>query len=154
MSPVPVLAPLPGTVVGLQDVPDPVFAQAMVGPGLAIEPAADAQRLTATAPITGTVVKAMPHAFVIAHDSGTAVLVHVGIDTVKLEGEGFTVSVAKGDHVAVGDPVVECDVAFIRSRDLSACCPVVVLDAAADRLSDLRAPGSRVTPDQALFSVL
>lgn len=96
MSTVSVLAPLPGTVLDLQEVPDPVFAQAMVGPGLAIEPPRDAQRITVTAPITGTVVKAMPHAFVIMHESGNAVLVHVGIDTVHLKGEGFTVSVAKG----------------------------------------------------------
>lgn len=154
MSPLPVLAPLPGTVIALQDVPDPVFARAMVGPGLAIEPAADAQQLTATAPVTGTVVKAMPHAFVIAHESGTAVLVHVGIDTVNLEGEGFTVTAATGAHVTAGDPVVECDVAFIRSRDLSACCPVVVLDVAAEQLADLRASGSRVMSGEAVFRVL
>ncbi|MEX3509930.1 PTS glucose transporter subunit IIA [Kocuria carniphila] len=154
MSTVSVLAPLPGTVLDLQEVPDPVFAQAMVGPGLAIEPPRDAQRITVTAPITGTVVKAMPHAFVIMHESGNAVLVHVGIDTVHLKGEGFTVSVAKGDMLQAGDPVVECDVAFIRSRDLSACCPVVVLDAQADQLTDLHASGASVTSGDVLFRVL
>ena len=88
------------------------------------------------------------------HESGNAVLVHVGIDTVHLKGEGFTVSVAKGDMLQAGDPVVECDVAFIRSRDLSACCPVVVLDAQADQLTDLHASGASVTSGDVLFRVL
>ena len=154
MSSVPVLAPLTGTVLELKDVPDPVFAQALVGPGLAIEPPKDAQHITVTAPVAGAVVKVMPHAFVIMHESGNAVLVHVGIDTVNLKGEGFTVSAAKGDQVKAGDPMVECDVAFIRSRNLSPCCPVVVLDAKADQLTDLHPSGASVTSGDVLFGVL
>lgn len=154
MSSPSVLSPFSGTVLELKDVPDPVFAHAMVGPGLAIEPPEEAQRITVVAPVSGTAVKVMPHAFVIMHESGNAVLVHVGIDTVNLNGEGFTVSTAKGDKVQAGDPVVECDVALIRSHDLSACCPVVVLDAKADQLSDLRAAGVSVLSGDVLFSVL
>ena len=80
-SRVDVLAPCPGTVVAMSDVPDPVFAEEMVGPGVAIEP--DPGPTTVVSPIAGTVVKVMPHAFVVLGD-GVGVLVHLGIDTVKL----------------------------------------------------------------------
>ena len=150
MSAAPVLAPLSGRVLPLSEVPDPVFAQAMVGPGLAIEPAADAATVTTVAPVAGKVVKVMPHAFVVLHESGRAVLVHVGIDTVKLEGEGFTVRAAKGDRVRAGDPMVECDVALVRSRGLSACCPVVVLDADPEQLGELLVEREITTGEQLL----
>ena len=150
MSAVPVLAPLSGRVVPLSDVPDPVFAQAMVGPGLAIEPAPDAAVVTAIAPVTGKVVKVMPHAYVVLHESGRAVLVHVGIDTVKLEGEGFTVRAAKGDRVQAGDPMVECDVALVRAKGLSACCPVVVLDTEPEQLGELLVERDITTGEQLL----
>ena len=153
MSPVPVLAPLSGWVLPLSEVPDPVFAQALVGPGLAIEPAPDTAVITAVAPVTGKVIKVMPHAYVVLHGSGRAVLVHVGIDTVNLEGEGFTVRAAKGDSVRAGDPMVECDIALVRSKGLSACCPVVVLDAKPEHLGELRAELDVVSGEQLLTLV-
>jgi glucose-specific phosphotransferase system IIA component len=94
-----VLAPLPGRVVALADVPDPVFAQQMVGSGVAIEPARGQGPLTVVAPISGKILKLHPHAFVIFGEKATGVLVHIGIDTVKLEGDGFTLIAAEGDTV-------------------------------------------------------
>ena len=127
-----VLAPLPCRVFALADVPDPVFAQQMVGSGVALEPARDQGHLTVVAPIAGKILKLHPHAFVIFGEKATGVLVHIGIDTVKLEGKGFTLIAAEGDTVAAGDPVVSFDPAFIDTTGYSAICPVVVMDSKPD----------------------
>lgn len=127
-----VLAPVPGRAIDLADVPDPVFAGGMVGPGRAVDP--DRGPLTAVAPVAGTVVKAHPHAFVIVTAEGRGLLVHLGIDTVELRGEGFELQVAEGAQVAAGQPVVRWDSAAVEAGGRSPCCPVVALDAAADAL--------------------
>jgi glucose-specific phosphotransferase system IIA component len=147
-----VVSPLPGVVLPLSEVPDPVFAQSLVGDGAAVMPDGDAGVLTAVAPIAGRVVKVMPHAYIVQHASGPAVLVHVGIDTVRLLGEGFTVRAAKGDEVSAGDPMVDVDVALLRSRDLSPCCPVVVLDSKQGTVS-VSGAGAVVQAGQPLFSL-
>jgi PTS system glucose-specific IIA component len=82
-----VLSPVSGTSHEVSDVPDPVFASGMVGPGLAIEPDRSVQ--TAVSPIAGRLAKLHPHAFLVVSASGPAVLVHLGIDTVHLHGAGF-----------------------------------------------------------------
>ena len=129
-----VAAPLAGAVTPLSDVPDPVFAEALVGPGVAIHP--DDEALVAVAPVAGRLVKLKPHAFVAVGDGGRAVLVHLGIDTVKLGGEGFTVLASEGQEVAAGDPVVRWDPLGVAQRGMSAVCPVVALDASADLIAD------------------
>lgn len=133
-----VLAPVPGRAVDLAAVPDPVFSGGMVGPGRAVDP--DRGALTAVAPVTGTVVKAHPHAFVVVTGDGRGVLVHLGIDTVELKGAGFELLVAEGSQVWAGDPVVRWDAAAVESGGRSPSCPVVALDASADAL-DLRPEG-------------
>jgi PTS system N-acetylglucosamine-specific IIA component len=125
-----VLAPVPGRAVALDTVPDPVFAGGMVGPGCAVDP--DRGPLTAVAPVSGTVVKAHPHAFVVVADGGRGVLVHLGIDTVELGGAGFELLVAEGEQVAAGQPVVRWDAAAVETGGRSPLCPVVALDAPAD----------------------
>ncbi|MBP2706005.1 PTS glucose transporter subunit IIA [Microbispora sp. RL4-1S] len=124
-----VLAPVAGTAVGLTAVPDPVFSQLMVGPGTAIDPRREPGE--AVAPIDGTIVKLHPHAFVVVGDDGRGVLVHLGIDTVQLKGEGFTLLAAEGDRVEAGRPVVAWDPAAVEAGGRSPVCPVVALDAAA-----------------------
>jgi PTS system N-acetylglucosamine-specific IIA component len=124
-----VAAPMPGTVVPMAEVPDPVFAEGLVGPGAAISPDPDAYLVTA--PVGGTLVKVKPHAFVVVSQPGYAVLVHLGIDTVRLDGTGFTVLAAEGTAVMAGDPVVRWDPAAVAARGLSVTCPVVALDAPA-----------------------
>ena len=153
MSPagIDVCAPLAGTVVGLADVPDPVFAGQLVGAGVAVEPGQETGPVAVTAPIAGTLVKAHPHAFIVAHESGVAVLVHVGIDTVRLAGEGFERHVAEGDTVAAGTPVVTYDPAAVRGQGLSAITPVVVLDSAPDSVAGLRT-GHAVTAGEPLYT--
>jgi PTS system glucose-specific IIA component len=130
-----VQSPVPGKTVPMTDVPDPVFAQAMVGPGLAVQPAGGRQ--DAVAPVDGTVVTLHPHAFVVATEDGRAVLVHLGIDTVKQKGEGFTLRVVKGESVRAGQPLVEWDPDAVAAAGYSAVVPVVALDAPAEALSGL-----------------
>ena len=89
-----VLAPVKGRAVPMEQVPDPVFAQLMAGPGAAVDPPREV--VDAVAPVSGKVFKLYPHAFVILTAEGVGVLVHLGIDTVQLKGEGFTTHVARG----------------------------------------------------------
>ncbi|MGK3958236.1 PTS sugar transporter subunit IIA [Arthrobacter sp. R4] len=147
-----VASPLPGRLIPLSEVPDPVFAKGLVGGGAAVIPDDDAGVVTAVAPLDGKVVKVMPHAYIVQHASGPAVLVHVGIDTVGLKGEGFTVIAQKGDQVRAGDPMITVDVALVRSKDLSMCSPVVILDSAADAIEP-PATGGRVEAGAHLFDL-
>ncbi|ACZ32203.1 PTS system, glucose subfamily, IIA subunit [Xylanimonas cellulosilytica DSM 15894] len=147
-----VRAPVAGTVVAVADIPDPVFAAALVGPGSALAPDPVAGR-TAVAPIAGVVVKLHPHAFVVAADDGRAVLVHLGIDTVELHGDGFTLHVAEGDRVEAGQPVVDWDPAAVEAGGRSPVVPVVVLDAEPSELRALAPAGTTLTPSDPLFSV-
>lgn len=143
-----VASPVSGRVVPLADVPDPVFAQAMVGPGIAVEP--DRVAAEVVSPVDGTVVTLHPHAFVVATGDGAAVLVHLGIDTVKLKGEGFTLHVVKGEAVRAGQPVVTWDPAEIEAAGYSPICPVIALDAGAEALLDQA--GGPVAAGDGLFS--
>ena len=147
-----VASPLPGRLIPLSEVPDPVFAKGLVGGGAAVIPDDDAGVVTAVAPLDGKVVKVMPHAFIVQHASGPAVLVHVGIDTVGLKGEGFTVIAHKGDLVRAGDPMITVDVSLVRSKELSMCSPVVILDSAADAI-EAPASGGRVEAGAHLFDL-
>lgn len=140
MSPMRVGSPVAGTVVALTEVPDPVFSDAMVGPGLAVQPS-DVDEVDAVSPVDGTVVSLHPHAFVVSTDSGRAVLVHLGIDTVKRNGAGFTLRVAKGDTVRAGQPVIGWRPAEFAAAGFATVCPVIALDGTADAIGNLRAPG-------------
>ncbi|MDT7590018.1 MAG: sugar system component [Pseudonocardiales bacterium] len=144
-------APLAGTLTAITDVPDPVFAGQLVGSGAAVEPPADAGPLDVVSPIDGQLVKVHPHAFIVVAPGGTGILVHLGIDTVKLEGEGFTLHAAEGDQVRAGTRIVTFNPAVARGRGLSASCPVVVLDSEPDSVPDL-AYGAQVQPGDLLFS--
>jgi sugar PTS system EIIA component len=141
-----VLSPVPGRVIELAEVPDPIFAQAMVGPGLAVDPDRGAP-VTAVAPVAGRLVKLHPHAFVLQTDDGAGVLTHLGIDTVQLAGEGFELHVAEGDTVAAGDPVVTWDPAAVEAGGRSPVVPVIALEATPGQLSGQRAPGPAGTAD-------
>ncbi|MET9069889.1 PTS sugar transporter subunit IIA [Streptosporangium sandarakinum] len=130
-----VMAPVTGTAVDLDAVPDPVFSKGLVGPGMAVEPERTAGR--AVSPITGTIVKLHPHAFVVVGDDGRGVLVHLGIDTVQLRGEGFETLAAEGDRVGAGQPVVAWDPARVAAGGRSPVCAVVALDAPAEAVTTL-----------------
>ena len=137
-----VLSPVTGTAMSLETVPDPVFSQSMVGPGLAVHPEPGEEggqeaRQEALAPISGTLTKLHPHAFVVmAPNGGRSVLVHLGIDTVQLAGEGFTLLVSEGAEVTAGTPVIEWSPGLVASLGKPSVVPVVALDARADTLSE------------------
>jgi glucose-specific phosphotransferase system IIA component len=143
-----VVAPVRGRVIGLAAVPDPVFAQQIVGSGVAIDP--ERGPGTAVAPVAGRLLKLHPHAFVVLTAAGQGVLVHLGIDTVQLDGEGFELVAAEGDELVAGDPVVRWDPAAIEVGGRSPIVPVVVMDTAADTIS-VAAVGSVVDVGDPLF---
>ncbi len=115
--------PVDGTVMPLSEVPDPVFAQEMMGPGFAIDPDGG----TICSPVTGRVASVFPtkHAVGLESDSGTEILIHVGLDTVKLGGEGFDLLVEDGQRVQQGDPLLQVDFDYIRANAPSAVTPVI-----------------------------
>ena len=130
-----VLAPVPGTAVDLARVPDPVFSAGMVGPGAAVDPVRGPGRVLA--PVSGRLAKLHPHAFIVVTGDGRGILVHLGIDTVRLRGEGFRPMAAEGDRLAAGQPVVAWDPAVIQAGGWSPVCPVVALDAPRDAVTVL-----------------
>ena len=129
-----IAAPITGTVIPLTEVPDPVFAKALVGPGAAIDPG-EAATLTVTAPVAGKVTSLKPHAFVISHRPDQGVLVHLGIDTVHLKGAGFTLRAEAGQQVDAGEEIVVWDLAAAREAEKSVVVPVVVLEADVEDLT-------------------
>ena len=118
-------SPMAGTTVALSDVADEAFAAGALGPGIAVSPAAGA---VVVAPCDGKVSVAFPtgHAYGIKSASGIQVLIHIGMDTVKLEGRGFTPRVAKGDVVKRGNVLAEVDWDVIREAGYDTITPMVV----------------------------
>ncbi|WP_371164485.1 glucose PTS transporter subunit IIA [Buchananella felis] len=123
-----VTAPLAGAVVPLDQVKDQTFAKGVLGPGIAIEPAGG----VVVAPFDGEVKVAFPtgHAYGLKSASGVEVLIHIGMDTVSLNGKGFTPRVSKGDLVRRGDVLAEVDWAAIQAAGLETITPVVISNAA------------------------
>lgn len=126
MSNTSVRAPIEGRAVALHDVPDPVFSQGMVGYGAAIDPPRSV--VDAVAPVSGKILKLLPHAYIVMTPESVGILVHLGLDTVRLKGEGFTVHVSQGDDVTSGQVVVTYDVPSVEANGLNPIVPVVVMD--------------------------
>jgi len=137
-------------VLALADAPDPVFASEMVGPGVAIDP--DPGEVTVVSPIAGKVVKVHPHAFVVLGSDGVGILVHLGINTVRLEGAGFEVLATQGSTVQAGDPMVRWDPSTISGEDISTVVPVVAMDRPKGSVP-APAEGARATVGELLFTV-
>ncbi len=127
------VAPLSGVIVSLDDVPDPVFAQRMVGDGLAIDPTSE----TLQAPCAGTVIQAHPagHALTIRSQDGLEVLLHVGIDTVKLKGEGFEALVEVGQAVEAGQNLIRFSADILARQAKSLLSMLVITN--SDRIGRL-----------------
>src|SRR5579859_2754482 len=123
MAKIEVLAPLDGTVVDLESVPDEVFAQKMAGDGVAIDPSGQ----LAVAPVAGELVKLFPggHAFGISSAGDVELIVHLGLDTIELKGQGFENIATEGQVVHAGNPIVRFDRAAIERLGKVMLSPVV-----------------------------
>jgi len=125
-----VTAPFSGTLVPLSEVPDETFASGVLGEGIAIEPSDG----LFCSPVDGTVetIAETKHAIGFAADNGLEILVHVGLETVSLNGEGFEILVKEGDRVKAGQPVAKADLALIRERGLKTITSLVLTGGADD----------------------
>lgn len=119
-----VLSPLSGRAVALESVPDATFAQGVLGQGAAIEPSEG--RVTAPADGTVSTIFDTHHAGGLALDNGAELLIHIGINTVELNGEGFTAHVSEGDRVTRGQTLITFDKEFIASKGYNTITPVIV----------------------------
>lgn len=118
-------SPLTGAVIALAEVPDEAFSAGSMGPGFAVEP--EEGRLVA--PFAGTVVHVMEkskHAVMLEHDCGVQVLIHIGMNTVSLKGEGFKLHIENGQRVKEGQLLIEFDIALIKQAGLPLITPVIV----------------------------
>lgn len=143
-------SPVPGTVRALRAVPDRVFAEGMVGPGLAVDPVRTAVQHV-VAPVDGTVVSLHPHAFAVRAADERSVLVHLGVDTVSLAGQGFELRVVAGQHVRAGERVVTWSPVDVAAAGLATISPVVALQAAEADIRLLLEVGDTVAAGQPLL---
>lgn len=117
-------APVTGTSIALENVPDPVFAEKMMGDGIAFIPESD----TICAPCDGkvTMIANTLHAIGITAENGAEILIHIGLDTVNLNGKGFTSLVNVGDKIKIGTPLVKIDMVFMKEHEMVLTTPMVV----------------------------
>ena len=121
-----VMSPVDGQVVALESVDDEVFSQKLVGDGVAVIPMSNRFK----APIDGVVSKIFStnHAYSIKSPKDLEVMVHIGLETVALEGKGFTRIVNEGDEVKAGDVIIEADLAYIREHAKDIITPVIIME--------------------------
>ena len=132
---VPVSAPMAGTVIDLTDVPDPVFSSKAVGDGLGLEPADDGA-IVSPVDATVTMVAGTGHAIGFKSESGLKILLHLGVDTVELEGAPFDLSIKVGDAVKAGQPLGTMDLETVRAAG-KATTAIVVLTNTITHLAHL-----------------
>ncbi|RJT19080.1 N-acetylglucosamine-specific PTS transporter subunit IIBC [Buttiauxella izardii] len=145
------VSPVTGDVVALEQVPDEAFASKAVGDGVAVKPT----EKTVVAPAAGTIVKIFNtnHAFCLETEKGAEIVVHMGIDTVALNGQGFTRLVEEGAEVVAGQPILEMDLDFLNANARSMISPVVCSN--IDDYSGLviQAQGSVVAGQTPLYEI-
>ncbi|MBD8060148.1 PTS glucose transporter subunit IIA [Cellulomonas sp. JH27-2] len=151
MAAVQILSPIAGIVRPVADVPDVVFAEQIIGPGIAIEPDR-LQTQDVVAPADGVVGALHAHAFALELDDERSVLVHLGIDTVSLAGLGFTLHVRAGDQVRAGQVLMTWSPVDVAAAGLATICPVVALQAPADALTVEVDAGTHVEPGAHLLT--
>lgn len=130
-------SPVTGKVIAMSEVPDPVFSGEVLGKGCAVWPEGD----TVYAPVTGEITVTMGHAVGIKSDNGIEVLVHVGVDTVNLQGKGFTAYAKQGDHVVAGQPVIGIDRKVIADAGYKDCVVLAVSNTAEFASVDMAVDG-------------
>ena len=143
-----IYAPLSGEIVNIEDVPDVVFSEKIVGDGIAIRPTGN----KLVAPVDGVVGKIFEtnHAFSMESKEGVELFVHFGIDTVELKGEGFTRVAQEGQSVKRGDTIIELDLALLEAKAKSVLTPVVISN--MDEITNMeKKPGEVVAGDSVVL---
>ncbi|MFU0782714.1 MAG: Phosphotransferase system IIA component [Thermoanaerobacterium thermosaccharolyticum] len=117
-------APVDGDIVDIVEVPDEVFAQKLVGDGVAVNPKSD----IFVSPVNGVITTVFPtkHAIGIKTLDGIEIMIHVGVDTVKLNGEGFTTFINEGDKVKIGDKLLQINMTIVKSKAKSLISPIII----------------------------
>lgn len=120
------VAPIDGEIIALEKVDDPVFSTKMMGDGFAVIPS-DNQVVS---PCNGTVVQVFKtkHAIIVKDEFGLGIIIHVGLDTVKLKGQGFDVKVKDGDTVSRGDILMEVDFKYLKEQGKDIVTPIVITE--------------------------
>jgi len=119
-------APIDGQLIAIENVDDEVFSQKMAGDGVAINPIGD----VFTSPIDGVITKIFStnHAFSVKSKQDLEVLVHIGLETVALKGEGFERLAQEGDEVKAGDPIIKVDLVYVKAHAKDIITPILVTD--------------------------
>ncbi|MCA0971818.1 glucose-specific PTS transporter subunit IIBC [Halobacillus litoralis] len=133
------VSPITGTIMPITEVPDQVFSGKMMGDGFAIEP----QDGKIVSPVNGKVLNVFPtkHAIGLEADNGMEILIHIGIDTVGLKGEGFTAMISEGDEVKQGQALMEVDLDFVKDNAPSIVTPIVFTNLQEDQSVNVKASG-------------
>ncbi|MFD1389073.1 PTS glucose transporter subunit IIA [Oceanobacillus oncorhynchi subsp. oncorhynchi] len=117
-------APVDGEIIPLEEVPDPVFSEKMMGDGIAIKPSNG----KVVSPVDGDIVQVFltKHAVGVKAGNGAEILIHIGLETVALDGEGFTIYVKEGDKVKKGDVLVDVDLSVVSEKASSTITPMLI----------------------------
>jgi sugar PTS system EIIA component len=145
------LAPLTGKIVSIEDVPDPTFSQKMMGDGIAIDPTEG----MVVSPVNGEIVQFFhtKHAIGIQSETGAEILIHVGLETVSMNGEGFEGYVNVGDKVKAGDKLLSFDLDLIKEKAASTITPIVITNSDAVDSIDKRAGTDAVQGETSLLQI-
>lgn len=145
-----IYAPLSGEIVNIEDVPDVVFSEKIVGDGIAIRPNGN----KIVAPVDGVIGKIFEtnHAFSMESKEGVELFVHFGIDTVELKGEGFTRVAQEGQSVKRGDTIIEFDLALLEQKAKSVLTPVVISN--TDEITNIDKKAGEVVAGESVVLVL
>lgn len=124
ISTITIFAPVDGEIIPLSEVPDPVFSEKMMGDGAAIKPSNG----TVVSPVEGKVIQVFPtkHAVGLQTKAGVEILIHIGLETVGMNGEGFEAHVQAGDTVTPGDKLITFDMDLVKEKAASEIIPVVI----------------------------
>ncbi|MDO5746145.1 MAG: PTS glucose transporter subunit IIA [Actinomycetaceae bacterium] len=151
-----VTSPINGLIADLSTVSDPVFAQGMMGPGIAIVPNMSDCASTfqdVYSPVAGTVMKVLPHAFIVQAQTGILILVHLGIDTFRQSVQAFTNSLTQGDKISSDKPVLQWAPQKLLDVGMDATVIVAALECPPQKISYRLFPGDQTHQGDELFHV-
>ncbi|WMY96034.1 MAG: PTS glucose transporter subunit IIA [Arsenophonus sp.] len=146
-----IIAPISGQIINIEDVPDVVFSEKIVGDGIAINPSGN----KIVAPINGTISKIFEtnHAFSMKSDSGIELFVHFGIDTIELKSEGFSRIAKEGQKVKIGDLIIKFDLLLLKKKAKSTLTPVIISN--MDEIKELKkSSGSIILGETIIMKII